>query len=54
LDITLCVNDSGQAYLTPSMLKGKQMLCVSIGAETTERRHVEALWKALQAVARPE
>jgi len=45
------VNDSGKAYLTPSMLKGKQMLRVSIGAETTERSHVEALWEALNAAA---
>ena len=33
------------------MLKGRQMLRVSIGAETTERRHVEALWAALEAAA---
>lgn len=51
LDIARRVNDSGKAYLTPSMLKGKQMLRVSIGAETTERRHVEALWEALNATA---
>ena len=51
LEIARRINDSGKAYLTPSMLKGKQMLRVSIGAESTERRHVEALWKALQAVA---
>jgi len=48
LDLARRVNDSGKAYLTPSMLKGKQMLRVSIGAETTERRHVEALWEALR------
>jgi hypothetical protein len=28
------------------------MLRVSIGAETTERRHVEALWEALNGAAR--
>jgi hypothetical protein len=33
------------------MLKGKQMLRVSIGAETTERRHVEALWEALKGAS---
>jgi hypothetical protein len=27
------------------------MLRLSIGAETTERRHVEALWRELQAAA---
>jgi len=51
LDIARRVNDSGKAYLTPSMLKGRQMLRVSIGAETTERRHVEALWDALRQAA---
>ena len=51
LEIARRVNESGKAYLTPSLLKGKQLLRVSIGAESTERRHVEALWKALQAVA---
>jgi aromatic-L-amino-acid decarboxylase len=51
LDIARRINESGRAYLTPSMLKGRQMLRVSIGAETTERRHVEALWEALQAAS---
>ena len=51
LQIARIVNESGAAYLTPSMLKGKQILRVSIGAEATERRHVEALWSALQAAA---
>jgi aromatic-L-amino-acid/L-tryptophan decarboxylase len=36
----------GAAYLTPSLLKGRQMIRVSIGAEATERRHVEALQAA--------
>ena len=45
------INDSGKAYLTPSVLKGTQMLRVSIGAETTERRHVEALWGLLTQAA---
>jgi len=51
LELARRVNDSGRAYLTPSMLKGTQMLRVSIGAETTERRHVEALWEALREAA---
>jgi aromatic-L-amino-acid decarboxylase len=46
------VNAGGKAYLTPSVLKGKQMLRVSIGAEATERTHVEALWKLLNEAAR--
>jgi len=52
LEIARRVNDSGKAYLTPSMLKGRQMLRVSIGAETTERRHVEALWEALNTATK--
>lgn len=49
LRIADTLNKSGAAYLTPSLLKGKQMLRVSIGAEATEERHVRALWQALQA-----
>ena len=51
LEIARRINESGKAYLTPSMLKGKQMLRVSIGAEATERRHVEALWEALKVAS---
>ncbi|BDU69992.1 aromatic-L-amino-acid decarboxylase [Geothrix oryzae] len=51
LDIARRINDGGKAYLTPSLLKGTQILRVSIGAETTERRHVEALWEALRHAA---
>ena len=52
LELARRVNESGAAYLTPSLLKGRQMIRVSIGAEATERRHVEALWAALEAAAR--
>lgn len=45
------INSSGRAYLTPSVVEGKQILRVSIGAERCERRHVEALWTELQRVA---
>jgi aromatic-L-amino-acid decarboxylase len=45
------VNRSGRAYVTPSVLKGKQMIRVSIGAEGTERRHVEAVWRELREAA---
>jgi aromatic-L-amino-acid/L-tryptophan decarboxylase len=51
LRIAEAINTSGRAYLTPSVLKGEQMLRVSIGAEGTERAHVEALWAELQAAA---
>jgi len=52
LELARRVNESGAAYLTPSLLKGRQMIRVSIGAEPTERRHVDALWSELQAAAR--
>jgi len=42
------VNESGKAYLTPAMLDGRWMVRVSIGAEATERHHVEQLWELMQ------
>jgi aromatic-L-amino-acid decarboxylase len=42
------LNQSGQAYLTPALLDGRWMVRVSIGAELTEREHVEQLWKLMQ------
>jgi len=45
------LNRSGVAYVTPAMLDGRWMVRVSIGAETTEREHVEALWLAMQRAA---
>ena len=52
LAIARTLNEGGKVYVTPSVLKGMQMIRVSIGAETTERRHVELLWGLLQDVAR--
>jgi aromatic-L-amino-acid decarboxylase len=54
LGIAERVNRSGRAYLTPSVLKGRQMLRISIGAEATTRAEVEALWSLLLAEARRE
>ena len=45
------VNRSGKAYVTPSVLKGKQMIRVSIGAAETRRAEVEAVWKLLREAA---
>jgi aromatic-L-amino-acid decarboxylase len=45
------INQSGLAYLTPALLDGRWMVRVSIGAEMTERGHVEELWKAMRAEA---
>jgi len=45
------INESGKAYLTPAMLDGRWMVRVSIGAESTERHHVEQLWAQMKAEA---
>ena len=45
------VNRSGAAYLTPALLDGRWMVRVSIGAEPTERSHVEALWTTMRREA---
>jgi aromatic-L-amino-acid decarboxylase len=52
LAIARRINDGGRAYLTPSIVDGNQILRVSVGAERTERRHVEALWSLLNEAAR--
>jgi aromatic-L-amino-acid/L-tryptophan decarboxylase len=45
------VNRSGRAYVTPAVLDDRWMVRVSIGAEQTERAHVEALWATMRAEA---
>jgi aromatic-L-amino-acid decarboxylase len=45
------LNQSGEAYLTPAMLDGRWMVRVSIGAELTERQHVEQLWRLMREQA---
>ncbi len=45
------VNQSGRAFLTPALLKGRWMVRVSFGAEATQERHVEALWALMQQEA---
>ena len=42
------VNQSGRAYLTPAMLDGRWLVRVSIGAELTEREHVEQVWAVMR------
>ena len=51
LDWAERVNNSGGAYLTPSILDGRWMVRVSIGSLTTEREHVEALWALMRGEA---
>jgi aromatic-L-amino-acid decarboxylase len=45
------LNADGRFYLTSAELKGRRMIRLSVGAQATERRHVEALWQALQEAA---
>ncbi len=45
------VNRSGGAYLTPAILDDRWMVRVSVGAELTERHHVEALWSLIRQEA---
>ena len=42
------INRSGQAYLTPAILDDRWIVRVSIGAELTERAHVQALWTLIR------
>ena len=46
------VNRSGAAYLTPAILDGRWMVRVSVGAEPTERAHVERLWRLMREAAK--
>ena len=48
LDWAARLNQSGEAYVTPAVLDGRWMVRVSIGAELTEREHVEQLWKLMR------
>jgi aromatic-L-amino-acid decarboxylase len=45
------VNRSGTAYVRPATLDGRWLVRVSIGAEATERQHVEALWDLMRQEA---
>ena len=45
------VNESGVAYLTPAQLDDRWMVRVSIGAEATTRRDVQAAWAAMRSEA---
>jgi aromatic-L-amino-acid decarboxylase len=46
------INRSGAAYLTPAILDGRWMVRVSVGAEPTERAHVERLWRLMREAAK--
>jgi aromatic-L-amino-acid decarboxylase len=42
------VNASGAALLTHTVVAGRYVIRVAIGAVTTEASHVEALWERLR------
>jgi aromatic-L-amino-acid decarboxylase len=46
------VNASGLAFLTAAVLDGRWIVRVAMGAPTTERRHVEETWRAMQDAVR--
>ena len=48
------LNESGKAYVTPALLDGRWLVRVSIGAELTEKTHVEQLWTLMQAAGKAE
>lgn len=45
------INHSGQAYLTPAKLHHRWMVRISIGAEATTLKDVQALWACMQKEA---
>ncbi len=42
------INQSGEAFMSPSKLDNRWMVRVSIGVEATTREHIEKLWAMLQ------
>jgi aromatic-L-amino-acid/L-tryptophan decarboxylase len=42
------VNNSGQVYLTHTLVNGQVAIRMAIGSVLTERQHVEAAWKAIR------
>jgi aromatic-L-amino-acid/L-tryptophan decarboxylase len=45
------INSSGRAFVTPSLLNGHWSVRVSVGAESTERCDVEAMWELMRHTA---
>ena len=46
------INQSGAAFMSPSLLDGRWMVRVSIGVEATTREHLQALWQLLRRQVR--
>ena len=47
------INSSGAAFCTGGQLSDGWMVRVSVGVETTESRHIEALWQLFQDSVKP-
>ncbi len=45
------INQSGDAFMSPSILHGRWMARVSVGVESTEREHIDRLWTLIQNAA---
>ena len=45
------LNATGRVYLTHTRLDGRYALRASIGAWTTQERHVDALWELIDDLA---
>ena len=52
LALARAVNVTGRAYLTPAVVKGSQLIRVSIGAAATTQEDVQAVWDLLRSAAR--
>ena len=53
LGLARAVNATGRAYLTPAVVKGAQLIRVSVGAASSTQADVEAVWELLRSAARP-
>ncbi|HEY3587160.1 MAG TPA: aspartate aminotransferase family protein, partial [Myxococcaceae bacterium] len=51
LALARALNASGRAHLTPAMVKGVQLLRVSVGATGTTAEDLAALWSQLREIA---
>ncbi len=49
--IVTAVNATGTSYVVPSVVDGRRFIRVSIGSTLTEARHVDELWKVIEATA---
>lgn len=51
LEWVRAINQSGKAYMSPSILDDEWMVRVSVGTELTEHAHLERLWELMRTAA---